>query len=87
MNCAFPADHYITKPEKFRGILQAGVEVAEAGPNLVTIGITPHRPETGYGYIQMNEKPSFDGTNPVHEVKTFAEKTGSQNRCQLFGIG
>lgn len=82
-----PADHYITKPEKFRAILQAGVQVAEAGPNLVTIGITPHRPETGYGYIQMNEHPAFDGTHPVHEVKTFAEKPDLKTAVSFLESG
>lgn len=82
-----PADHYITKEERFREILQAGIDVAESGPNLVTIGITPHRPETGYGYIQMNDKPSFEGAHPVHEVKTFAEKPDLKTAVSFMESG
>lgn len=82
-----PADHYITRPEKFREILEAGIRVAESGPNLVTIGITPHRPETGYGYIQMTEDVAFDGHHPVHEVKTFAEKPDLKTAVSFLESG
>jgi mannose-1-phosphate guanylyltransferase len=82
-----PADHYITKEKKFRDILQAGIDAAESGPNLVTIGITPHRPETGYGYIQMNEGVAFDGSFPVHKVKTFAEKPDIKTAVSFIESG
>ncbi|MCH8523225.1 MAG: NTP transferase domain-containing protein [Balneolales bacterium] len=82
-----PADHYITKESKFREILLSGINVAEAGPNLITIGITPHRPETGYGYIQMNEEVAFDGSHPVHEVKTFAEKPDLKTAVSFLESG
>ncbi len=70
-----PADHHITKPERFLEILTVGLEKAEQGKNLITIGITPHRPETGYGYIQVDES-NFDTirNDKVFIVKTFAEK-------------
>lgn len=70
-----PADHHITKPKRFLEILETGLQKAEAGKNLVTIGITPHRPETGYGYIQLDESQADkSGSDPVYLVKTFAEK-------------
>jgi mannose-1-phosphate guanylyltransferase len=70
-----PADHHITKPKRFLEILETGMEKAESGKNLVTIGITPHRPETGYGYIQLDESQiDNSGKDPVFIVKTFAEK-------------
>ena len=70
-----PADHYITRPKRFLEILESALEKAESGKNLVTIGITPYRPETGYGYIQMDES-SFEKSHQdkVYLVKTFAEK-------------
>ncbi len=49
-----PADHLISKPEAFQEALAQASTLAEAG-KLVTFGITPDRPETGYGYIQKGE--------------------------------
>lgn len=83
-----PADHFISKPEKFLEILKAGIAQAEAGNNLVTIGITPHRPETGYGYIQMEEKAlKNNGNIPVHHVKTFAEKPDLKTAVSFIESG
>jgi len=72
-----PSDHIIQNVEEFLRILQLGVEVAYSSGALITIGIQPTRPETGYGYIQVIDEN--DGTNPyfdrgVYKVKTFAEK-------------
>jgi mannose-1-phosphate guanylyltransferase/mannose-6-phosphate isomerase len=49
-----PADHAIAKPEGFRACLDSAITVARAG-YLVTMGIVPHRPETGYGYMKRGE--------------------------------
>ena len=49
---ALPADHLITKPEAFRNALRAGVEAAAREEVIVTFGIRPTHPATGYGYIQ-----------------------------------
>ena len=73
----FPADHHIQKPERFTELIEAAAGVAEEGW-LVTLGIEPTRPETGYGYIQRGsplELPS--GGSPPSEafrVARFAEK-------------
>ncbi len=66
-----PSDHLIKDEEEFRKCLKSAVEHAETTKGLVTIGITPTRPETGYGYIQFDEK---DLGNNVYKVLTFAEK-------------
>ena len=69
-----PADHLITNNKEFINILRAGNKVAAEKENLVTIGIEPTFPATGYGYIQFNgEVESLDGVE-VFKVKTFAEK-------------
>lgn len=47
-----PSDHLIQMPPLFRDTLNEACEIAETGPNLVTIGIIPDEPETGYGYIK-----------------------------------
>lgn len=70
-----PADHHITNPARFLDILELAMVKAESGQKLVTLGITPYRPETGYGYIQMDEKKfEASGKDKIHVVKTFAEK-------------
>ena len=66
----FPADHYIGDQERFHAHLQRAAECA-AEDSLVTLGIKPNRPETGYGYIQGGEPlPS----NSTADLKAFAVK-------------
>ena len=70
-----PADHHITEPEHFVEILNSAVAKAESGEHLVTIGITPSRPETGFGYIHGNLAESIDfAGNSVNPVVEFVEK-------------
>ncbi|MDQ7816931.1 MAG: mannose-1-phosphate guanylyltransferase [Melioribacteraceae bacterium] len=66
-----PSDHLIKDDEQFRECLSTAANFAYKSKGLVTIGITPTRPETGYGYIQFDE----DGVDKnIHKVLTFAEK-------------
>jgi len=72
-----PADHRIENEPAFHRVIQIAARVADESGYLVTIGIEPTRPETGYGYIQLIDEP--DSSNPyfdeqVYRVKTFAEK-------------
>lgn len=64
-----PADHLILNEAEFHATVRKAVTTAEIQNCLVTIGIKPTRPETGYGYIQFHE-----GKNDVKKVKTFTEK-------------
>ncbi len=64
-----PADHHIGAPEAFLGVLRTALDASQAGA-LVTVGIVPTRPETGYGYIERGE-PAGEG---VREVARFVEK-------------
>jgi mannose-1-phosphate guanylyltransferase len=66
-----PADHIITETENFVDTLKTAASFANENPALVTIGIVPTQPETGYGYIQIDED---SGKNNVFKVLTFAEK-------------
>lgn len=66
-----PSDHLITHPQIFRRSLADAAEVAEQGSNLVTIGITPTYPETGYGYIQIHPEET---TGAAFAVERFVEK-------------
>lgn len=68
-----PADHKILNRESFQALLQQGAEFAQNSDALVTLGISPQFPATGYGYIQQGEK--IDGTKaPLYRVKQFQEK-------------
>lgn len=67
------ADHFIADEESFRQALLAAAEVARQG-YLVTLGITPDKPETGYGYIQRGPKLGSYNSHPVYQVSRFLEK-------------
>jgi mannose-1-phosphate guanylyltransferase len=69
-----PADHLIIKEEKFCEVIRNSFEFAEKNDALLTLGIKPDRPETGYGYIQADRKKSVAGFNNLMKVKTFTEK-------------
>ncbi|MEX0724559.1 MAG: mannose-1-phosphate guanylyltransferase [Gracilimonas sp.] len=70
-----PADHHIENAEAFVTYLQSAIEKARSGNNLVTIGINPDRPETGYGYIHGDESEEEKLTgHSIHPVKAFKEK-------------
>lgn len=66
-----PSDHLITHPQIFRRTLLDATEVSEAGDNLVTIGITPAYPETGYGYIKFYPEQVL---GRAFKVERFVEK-------------
>lgn len=66
-----PSDHLIIDVHNFKEQMQKACWFAEHNDALVTLGIKPHRPDTGYGYIQFKEKESSDG---IHKVITFTEK-------------
>ena len=63
-----PSDHYVADEKGFIDTLDACTEFAEANDVLMTIGINPTRPETGYGYIQRSS------AEPLSPVKCFTEK-------------
>lgn len=67
-----PADHLILNTNKFINIIKSGLDFIAEQSVLLTIGIKPTRPETGYGYIQVNHEEKT--SNPILKVKTFTEK-------------
>jgi mannose-1-phosphate guanylyltransferase len=69
-----PSDHIILKEEVFTQTLLCALKAASGNDCLLTLGITPSRPDTGYGYIQFNDVDSFPGECRVRKVKTFTEK-------------
>lgn len=66
-----PSDHLILKEDEFVEIVKRGLNFTENNDCLLTLGIKPSRPETGYGYIQVDGN---DGKKNFYKVKTFTEK-------------
>ena len=67
-----PADHYIEDTKAFQQTILAGAAQALRGDFIVTIGIPPRGPETGYGYIEAGKVT--DATNDIYSVTSFHEK-------------
>ncbi len=68
-----PADHHVGQPELFRQVLSAAEQVARQG-HLVTLGMNPRQPHTGYGYIEAGERLEHVGEQAVYNVRRFTEK-------------
>ncbi|MCZ8512549.1 mannose-1-phosphate guanylyltransferase [Paenibacillus filicis] len=69
-----PSDHIIENEEGFIRILKTAVEVAQEDSHLVTLGIQPTYPETGYGYIESTKEINKVNDLDVHKVNKFVEK-------------
>lgn len=69
-----PSDHLVTREHDFEKAINSGFDFVETHDALLTLGIKPTRPETGYGYIQAGEKVTGD----IHKVKTFTEKPNAE---------
>lgn len=73
-----PSDHLIMKEADFLETIKIGLDFVEKNNNLLTLGMKPSRPETGYGYIQIDE-----GETALRRVKTFTEKPNAE-LAQIF---
>ncbi len=82
-----PADHHIRRIDEFHRTLAIAVEAARAG-RLVTFGIQPDAPETGYGYIRTGD-PAFPGEGgaPVSEIREFVEKPDLETARSYLASG
>jgi len=82
-----PADHWVSDVPAFRRTLKAAAELATRHDRLVTIGIQPAYPETGYGYIVRGKPLTSDGTSDAYHVKRFKEKPDTKIARQLLRQG
>lgn len=82
-----PADHQIGERGKFLEVLKTATETAKQYNSLVTIGIEPNRPETGYGYIRREKKADFNLGHDVYRVRNFTEKPELAKAEQFLGSG
>ncbi|MCW3788612.1 mannose-1-phosphate guanylyltransferase [Plebeiibacterium sediminum] len=81
-----PADHLILKQTEFETTILKGIDFVENQDALLTIGLKPHRPETGYGYIQVNDDTSKT-LGEIEPVKTFTEKPNLELAKIFFESG
>ena len=92
-----PSDHLITNEAEFIRIIENGLDFTANNETLLTLGIQPHRPETGYGYIQANSEdllPSSGGTQGsvitergVCKVAAFKEKPNLETAKEYLASG
>ncbi len=86
MMAILTADHFIRNKDLFRYLIRTAFDVA-AKDYLVTLGITPTFPSTGYGYIEQGEHLDGDYNYPVYTVKRFKEKPDQSTAEQLLRAG
>lgn len=82
----FASDHSIDNEDAFLSAWQTAEQVAEQD-YLVLLGIKPHEPATGYGYIKPSEQLPFEGNLAVHQVAQFVEKPDIENAQQFVRDG
>lgn len=83
-----PADHLVHDIATFQETLRTAVDTAVASRGYVTVGVTPTRPETGYGYIQFDRRGvEGDATGTACRVVTFAEKPNLETAQRFLESG
>ena len=80
------ADHHIADPDKFRRVLEAARQIAQDG-RIVTLGITPLHPATGYGYIQQGPSIMEVDNFTVYQSERFTEKPDIVRATQFLASG
>lgn len=83
----FPADHWIGEPEIFENTLKAAKQLAATQDVIVTLGVKPTYPATGYGYIEQGEKLGVFDDCPAYQVVRFTEKPDQQTAEKFLSTG
>jgi mannose-1-phosphate guanylyltransferase len=83
----FPADHVIGEEERFRSAMAAGARLVEKRGGLVTFGVRPTRPETGYGYLEVGSELEHDDEWTVHQLRRFIEKPDLEHARDYLDSG
>jgi len=73
-----PSDHLILNEDVFIDDIEKALQAATENNWLLTLGIKPSRPDTGYGYIQYDEQEKYDKNPKISKVKTFTEKPDAE---------
>ena len=80
-----PSDHIVHDDNLFSEIIEECLKISSTSENIVTLGINPTRPDTGYGYIQYEQNESID--SKIKKVKTFTEKPSQSLALQFIDSG
>ncbi|ARV58361.1 mannose-1-phosphate guanylyltransferase [Nostocales cyanobacterium HT-58-2] len=83
----FPADHWIADQEAFARTINAATDLATNQAAIVTLGIKPTFPSTGYGYIEQGEKIGSFNELPAYHVNRFTEKPDRQTAENFLSTG
>lgn len=85
----FPADHWIADEATFEATLMAAADLAKTEAAIVTLGIAPNYPSTGYGYIKQGEQVGKYGSNqtPAYRVDRFTEKPDRPTAEEFLATG
>lgn len=78
-----PSDAVVMNPEEFRRVIKESLNFTATFETIVTIGIKPSRPETGYGYVQFSEQV----TEGIHKVEVFKEKPDLETANKYLADG
>ena len=81
------ADHCIGRPERFHADVLAAFEQAEGADVLVTFGVQPTRPETGFGYIELDDKVGEREGSEIFNVRRFREKPNLETARTFLAAG
>lgn len=79
-----PSDHLILRESEFHKVIDRGLEFVEGGDRLLTIGLKPSSPHTGYGYIQRGNPTDVED---ILKVKSFTEKPNLEMAKVFLGTG
>lgn len=82
-----PSDHLISKEEEFTRVMNKAYDEASSGNKLLTLGIQPTRPDTGYGYIQFDVNGGKLGDGKFKPVKLFTEKPNEEMARTFLASG
>ena len=85
--CFLPADHVINDTAAFAKVVSDALDVADSTENIVTVGITPQQPQTGFGYIETGDLLSFPGTTKFRKALSFKEKPDLETAKKYFEAG
>lgn len=85
--CILPADHVIHNDEPFQACLNKGFEIASTSSSLITIGIAPTHPATGYGYIHKGTLLAGFEKEKVYQVERFVEKPNLEKATAYVNSG
>ncbi|HIK05370.1 MAG TPA: mannose-1-phosphate guanylyltransferase [Trichormus sp. M33_DOE_039] len=83
----FPSDHWIADQQAFERTLDAAIQLAASTPAIVTLGIKPTFPSTGYGYIEQGEHIGSFNELPAYHVNRFTEKPNRETAETFMSTG